>query len=279
LEAAGVIENLDLVQESALQVNEALQDVALPASQPSPSAVLQNVPTAGEEAADTAVKNLLVTREDRRVTTEGIVAEAAGLTPPRTEVITTAGTTPAAVVASPTPVATPVTAPLVPTTEVVPPTTPLTPRPDLTPYVVTAHEPRTQNPIPGTVELIMKDVQPLMPVSSVRPIGSARLRQARVREGERSREMAGDTPLPGPAQVEKSIRLSLGQANENMAASGLPLHLVFAKHDEEYAVNVYDCSDNESCRVSYEVPVTLQDLPQTLDNLEHETGIIVDTKS
>ena len=86
-------------------------------------------------------------------------------------------------------------------------------------------------------------------------------------------------PLVTRGQAEKSIRLTLGQVNADMAAQGSPLHLVFARHEDGFALDVYDCSYNEACRLAYDVPIPLDSLPEVLGNLQHETGIIVDRKS
>lgn len=282
LEAAEVTEELDLIRQSALQINEALQEAAL--APPSPAGGLQVIPTTEEEAAAVAVQNLPVIGEERvRITAAGAVAEPGGGVAPLAEVPVTAGAAPVPAPAAPAPAVTPVAAPVVPTPEIVPPAPTPTPtlilRPDLTPYVVTVHEFRNPNPIPGIAEPIMRDLQPLLPVGMVRPTGRSRLRQVLARVAGRLKRIPRITAIPGPTQAERSIRFTLGLANEDIAASGLPLHLVFAKHEEEFAVDVYDCSDNEACRLSYEVPVALQDLPRTLGNIQQETGIIVNTES
>ncbi len=64
-----------------------------------------------------------------------------------------------------------------------------------------------------------------------------------------------------------------------MAVQGLPLHLVFGKHEGGFALDVYDCSYKEACLLSYDIPISLDNLMGVLGNLDHETGIIVDTTS
>ena len=69
------------------------------------------------------------------------------------------------------------------------------------------------------------------------------------------------------------------QTNEDLAASGVPLHLVLTQNEEDFALDIYDCSDNGVCEITQEVPLDLNNLLTTLDNLEHETGIIVNIKT
>ena len=82
-----------------------------------------------------------------------------------------------------------------------------------------------------------------------------------------------------PPLAEKSIRELVTQTNEDLAASGVPLHLALVKNEEGFTLDVYDCSDNTVCELSQEVPLDLDNLLTILDNLEHEDGIIVNIKT
>ena len=91
--------------------------------------------------------------------------------------------------------------------------------------------------------------------------------------------MPSTVALPGTLSAEKSIRFNIDLVNKDMAASGLPLHFVFAKRGEEFALDVYDCSDTFACWLTHEVPFALSELTTILSSLQYETGIILDARS
>ena len=280
LEAAEITRDLDLIQEGALQINETLQDTGLvPSEQPSPA-----VPSA--PIAEVGVLTTAAVTEPQPV--PGLIArEAAPL------LAATARAAAAQPVLPPLPEAAPVEGPTplpaaVPPTEVVPTVTapqelarpPITLRPDLTPYVLAVYEVRNPEPIPGIAGPITRDVQPLIPISMARAIGGPGIRRAWIREIGRAKQLtSGIITKVRTSQEEKAIRFTLDFVNEDMAANGLPLHLVFAKRGEDFSLDVYDCSDDEACWLTYEVPLPRKDMTRVLSNLQNETGIIVNTSS
>ena len=78
---------------------------------------------------------------------------------------------------------------------------------------------------------------------------------------------------------EKAIRDLARQANEDMTANGVPLHLVLVQNEEGFALDIYDSSDDAVCEVKQKVPLDLTHLLTILDNLKHEAGIIVNIKT
>lgn len=80
---------------------------------------------------------------------------------------------------------------------------------------------------------------------------------------------------PRQPLAERSIREVISRANEDLIANGLPLHLVLAKNNEGYCLDIYDCSADDVCRLSQEVHLDLNKLLTILDNIQHETGIII----
>ena len=79
---------------------------------------------------------------------------------------------------------------------------------------------------------------------------------------------------PGFVGVETKVPLMLTQVNADMAANGLPLHLVFARNEAGYALNVYDCSDTELCRLTRDVPLNFEELTATLETLRQQALVL-----
>ncbi len=119
----------------------------------------------------------------------------------------------------------------------------------------------------------MKSVRPCPPTGRGKLV-RATLRQAWAHYQVRAYE--GKIP-PATPVGEKNLRQVLTQVNADMAANGLPLHLVFARNEVGYTLNVYDCSDNELCRLTRDVPLKFEDA--TITNLLQETGIMINTTS
>ncbi|MEW6288509.1 MAG: hypothetical protein AB1545_01515 [Thermodesulfobacteriota bacterium] len=146
--------------------------------------------------------------------------------------------------------------------------------PDRTPYVLAVYETKNPNPDRGEPAPIPNEVQPPLPAGRARPVGRAALRQAWA--NYRARIFEENTPA-AIAPAERDLRHVLTQVNADLTANGLPLHLVVTKKEGRYALNVYDCSDNEACRLTRNVPLTFEDA--TITNLQQETGIIINTSS
>ena len=148
--------------------------------------------------------------------------------------------------------------------------------PDRAPYVLAAYEIRNPNPAPGEPAPIPNEVRPPLPAGRARPVGRAALRQAWANYPARVKE---ENIPPAITAAERDLRHVLTQVNADLSANGLPLHLVFARNEAGSTLNVYDCSNNEVCRLTRDVPLKFEDLSITLDNLQHETGIIINTTS
>ena len=143
---------------------------------------------------------------------------------------------------------------------------------DRNPIAVGVYEIRDPKPGAEEPKPTRKDVMPLLSMGRVRPVDPLVLRQ----EWERRKEAGQQEELPPrPPLAERSIRQMVSRANEDLIANGLPLRLVLAKDQEGYSLDIYDCSDDEVCRLTQEVPLDLNELVTILDNIQHETGIIV----
>lgn len=165
------------------------------------------------------------------------------------------------------------------TPELTPGTLPVTMFPDRTPYVIVVY--RLDNPAPPAAgpEPVDRQVPQPTPLPAVHPVADARLRQLEQHFGEGGGpEATKPRPAPSPAiRAEQEIRTALGRLNADLAAQKLPLHLVLARNDKGFALDVYDCSFNELCKLTYDIPVSMEDLTGLLGRLEQETGLIVDT--
>ena len=281
LEAADIIRNLDIIQQNVLLINEALLDIGV---EPTVDSTVQPLSPA-------TVQEVAATEEETDATLT--VAAPQNVNVPVTEPEPVATTAVPAVAQPPTlPTLTPTVAPAVVTIPIparfmtegglTPATLPVTLFPDRTPYVHVVYRLNDPAPPPGSPEPINREVLPTTPVDRTLPIGDARLRQLLLR-GERelgkTRNLQYSSSRPTIGQAEKSIRYTIDQINSDMAVQGLPLHLVFAKHEGGFALDVYDCSYKEACLLSYDIPISLDNLMGVLGNLDHETGIIVDTTS
>lgn len=269
LEASEITEELDLVGANAQLITQTLQGLGV---QPQANAILQPPPAAVQVAAVAG-----------QVATVAGAATTAAL--PGT--VTAAVAAPAAAAATPgaaTAFVLPAAA-TVQTAGLTPATMPVTVFPGSIPFVLPAYQLTDHVPPPASPEPVDREVAPVASVGGVRAVGGARLRQImlRAREKEQTQNIKRNIdytpPLASSVQAEKSIRFALGRVNADMAARDLPLHLVLAKNEQGLAYDVYECSYPDACRVSYDVPIALDNLPGLLGSLEHETGIIVDTKS
>jgi len=272
---------LDLLQQNVLQANVTLQNLSAEAPVvPTPKPQTQ-AGQAGPALTAAATQNINIaipaTGTTATPTTE--VTEPATITVAAAPAAATAITTPPPSAAA-TEVTIPVTATFLPD-GFTPDTFPLSLYPWRSPYALAVYLPNNPNPAPGSPKPTTKEVPPPTPAARINPVGNARYRQALLRRegGGQSGSVEYNIPQTTTGQAEKSIRYTLGQVNADIASHGLPLHLVFARHDNVLALDVYDCSYNDACRLSYDVPIQLDHLPDVLGNLQHESGVIVDKKS
>jgi len=293
-------QGLDVILQNQLLINQALQNLSF-VSQPRTDTLLINE-TPPQLAANETLQDLNAVQQNELLTNQALLNlnVTAQTTTPAVEAAITAraaaaapqvaAQVPAAAVAAAEAVAPVVTlAPGEVTTVLTP--TPIaatfvtqefTPfpvpfsllNPDRTPYVVAAYEIRNPNPAPGEPAPIPNEVRPPLPAGRARPVGRAALRQAWANYPARVNE---ENIPPAITAAERDLRHVLTQVNADLNANGLPLHLVFARNEAGYALNVYDCSDNELCRLTRDVPLKFEDA--TIANLLHETGIMINTSS
>ena len=255
-------QNLTPAQQAALAVNETLQDqTEVPVVGPESTIAIAATPAGGAPQTPTPgpVGTIPVT-----VTAAGL---ATGVETPGVNLAASAAVAASTQTTTSTAATTAVTEGLNLTQAgVIPPVV------DRNIIATPVYEIRDPKPGPAEPKPTRKDVLPALPIGRVRPVDPLVLR----REWERKKEARQEAELlPRPPLAERSIREMVGRANEDLIANGLPLRLVLAKTKEGYILDIYDCSDDEVCRLSQEVPLDLSELLTILDNLQHETGIII----
>lgn len=270
-------EGLSPAQQAALAVNETVQ-TALELENLTPA---QRAALTANQATQTLEAPLVVPE----ATILAAAAEVAGetLPPGQAETTTAAGTTTGAATTTAT------------TAAAAAPTATATPAPATTvagaaltlaqqsaaqpiPYqnAVAVYEVRNPTPPSPEPEPIRREVHPPLPIGRVRPVDPLVLRQ----EWEKRKNNRPLEAIPSrPPLAEKSLREMVKQVNEDLTASGVPLHLVLAENEAGFALDIYECSGEEVCEITQEIPIDLNNLLTTLDNLEHETGIIVNIKT
>lgn len=265
LAANETLQNLTAVEQNQLQTNQALLNLNATAQTTTPAAVTQA--TAATTATDvqqvaptqqTAAAPALATTQLPATTVTAAAATAPPIVPLASGAVTT--------VFTPTPVA----ANFVESFRV----PYFLQNPDRTPYVVAVYEVGNPNPAPAEPAPIPNEVRPPLPADRTRQVGRATLRQSW--SNYQSRAYSENIP-PATPVGERNLRHVLTQVNADMAANGLPLHLVFARNEAGYALNVYDCSDTELCRLTRDIPLKFEDT--TITNLLQETGIMINTTS
>jgi hypothetical protein len=293
-------QNFTPAQQAALLVNDVLQDLNFVPSAPvdpllinetSPNliTVLENQDLSPSQRADLAFNDTLQTvstPSGAPQNTTSTAAVAQNLTPGPLEVtpntvlaagvatgVSTLGVNLTAAVVTPTQITTPVIDTTVVNEEVtaIQPGA-VQPIQDRNPIAVSVYEIRDQRPAPPEPKSKRKEVLPPMPIGRVRPVDRLALKQ----EWEKRKDNFRREELrPGPPLEERAIREMISRANEDLIANGVPLHLVLARDNEGYCLNIYDCSDEKVCRLSQEVHLDLHELLTILDNIQHETGIII----
>lgn len=256
-------QNLTPAQQAALTVNQATQTLAAPLA--APEALLATATTATAAIAGQ-------TTPPGQEETTAAAGTAAG--------VAATGVTPATTSATPTVAATPATEATA-ASEALNPARQAAAQSIEFRNAVAVYEVRNPTPPSPDPGPIRKDLHPPLPIGRVRPVDPLVLRQEwEKRKKTRQKETGNpETAEPRPAMAEKTIRDLVKQANEDLAASGAPLHLVLARSEKGFTLDIYDCSDDAVCEMAQEVPLDLDNLLTILDNLEHEAGIIVNIKT
>ena len=121
---------------------------------------------------------------------------------------------------------------------------------------------------------VKRSISPTVPVTESRAIDRLIKRQSSNLEGREKKRQRSMEPLTQNAAG--NLRLMVDQVNSNLAACGIPIHLVIAKDDDGFAIDIYNCSDGEACRIIHDLNITVNELPSLLARLQQEAGLLVD---
>lgn len=273
-------EGLSPAQQAALAVNETVQTAIetenLTPAQQAALTVNQATQTLTAPLAETET-TISAARAEITGQTPALAIAAEGIPAPGTAAAAALAATAAAAAAAPTvATTTPTTeAPLAPAGLTLAQQAALAAQAIQYRNAVAVYEVRNPTPLPTDPAAIPREIHPAVPIGRAKPVDPLVLRQ----EWERRKRIKRTEIEPRPPLEEKALRNMIRQANDDLAASGTPLHLVLTQTEEGLALDVYDCSDDALCEVAQEVPLDLNNLLTLLDSLEHESGIIVNIKT
>jgi hypothetical protein len=94
----------------------------------------------------------------------------------------------------------------------------------------------------------------------------------------KQRSAAEQAPAPAPNE-EKFLRLLIEEANDSLDRLEIALHLVLIIEEGDYLLEIYDCTQQQVCRVVKELEITPAELPELLRKLQLAAGLMVDTVS
>ena len=90
--------------------------------------------------------------------------------------------------------------------------------------------------------------------------------------GKHSRKMV---PMGEGKIVE--VRRLMEQINANLEECHVKIHLALVENQAGYAVDVYDCSTGDVCRIIKDITINVDELPALIVKLQQEAGIMLDT--
>lgn len=140
------------------------------------------------------------------------------------------------------------------------------------------YEVKDTKPVPAVegVKPRRRDVKPVMPVGEVRPVDFLRLRSGKNSENEQ--RPWHDRERAKPAEVEKSAKTIIHLINQHLEMLNLQVHLSLFKDENGYSLDIHDCRDGKVCTKVAEEPIDVDDLPELLERLKQQSGILLDKK-
>ena len=80
-------------------------------------------------------------------------------------------------------------------------------------------------------------------------------------------------------RAERAVRLLIERANKDLKQHSIKVHLSLHSVENDYILDIYDCSDNLVCNVVADAIIPLKDIPMLIRHLQEEAGILIDTTS
>ena len=120
-----------------------------------------------------------------------------------------------------------------------------------------------------------RDLSPVEKVLAATPVDQLlkRWRRTRERQGE------GRQKAPLTQEARNDVRALIARTNAGLQHQSVPIRLVLAEEGDGYVIDVYDCQDENACRIVADIVIDLAELPVLLRNLDRESGILLDTIS
>lgn len=134
------------------------------------------------------------------------------------------------------------------------------------------YEVRNPTPVPPEPESKPRTAEQ---VDDLRPVAKVRYfrRQWIRRRWEYGKSVEGAL-VP---TAEKSVRRLIDKVNQDLERQNVKIHLRLLKEEENYLLDIYDCSDNKVCNIIGDLIIPLDDLPHFIKNLQEEAGVLLDT--
>lgn len=94
---------------------------------------------------------------------------------------------------------------------------------------------------------------------------------------------SGEEERPPAAEDNNHVGMALqqliDQVNASLLDNGVEIHLTLVRREEGYALEIYDCTSLDVCRIIKAETVDLAELPLLLKNLQEGAGLLVDTET
>ncbi len=117
----------------------------------------------------------------------------------------------------------------------------------------------------------LRRVKEVYGVSAILPIKHIQRRWHRSTE-RRTAEEDGN-------HVGLALQQLIDQVNASLKAHGVEIHIALLRKEEGYALEIYDCTSLEVCRIIKTEAVNIAELPLLLKNLQEGAGLLVDAET
>jgi hypothetical protein len=118
-----------------------------------------------------------------------------------------------------------------------------------------------------------REVNPIEPINRVKPIDFIDISREWGEKGGKRDEVGENITPDGSVQSAHTI---ISLINDQLTMVGISVHLALAEKDGGYSLNVHDCVDGDACNIVAEEPLDLNELPELLQRLKQQSGILLD---
>lgn len=108
-------------------------------------------------------------------------------------------------------------------------------------------------------------------ISAVLPIKHIQRRWYRTHE-ERPAEEEG-------SRVGLALQYLVDEVNTTLQGHDVKIHIALLRKEGGYALEIYDCTDLEVCRIIKDKEVNISELPALFKNLQEGAGLLVDAET